>query len=214
MGCPGQARTKPEGKISRRIATGETPDGGRTAAAAANKSHGSSRTHAASSVASPRHARRTAARQPRCTPVGCCASPRNVCARLAASGRPLFSIFVAQPSASSALVIARVAAAELTREDLVTALNDMVQEYKNLSQSFEEVKAERESCATKSELEGSSEMQTALSKMSTENEQLRSRSEEMLNENQCLVGRMSSWTRSSASMDKLHGAMKSSRDKI
>ncbi|KZV26886.1 hypothetical protein F511_41334 [Dorcoceras hygrometricum] len=31
---------------------------------------------------------------------------------------------------------------EFTREDLVTALNDMVKEYRKLSHSFEEVKAE------------------------------------------------------------------------
>ncbi|KZV38709.1 hypothetical protein F511_18699 [Dorcoceras hygrometricum] len=58
-----------------------------------------------------------------------------------------------------------------------TTLNDMVQEYKKLTQSFEEVKAERESCATKAELVSSSDM-------------------------------------SSASLDKLHGAMKPSGDKI
>ncbi|KZV15852.1 hypothetical protein F511_10948 [Dorcoceras hygrometricum] len=39
----------------------------------------------------------------------------------------------------------------------------MVQEYKNLSQSFEEVKAKKESCANKAELVSSSDMQAALS---------------------------------------------------
>ncbi|KZV32320.1 hypothetical protein F511_04028 [Dorcoceras hygrometricum] len=53
-----------------------------------------------------------------------------------------------------------------------------------LYQSFEEVKAERESCATNAELAGSSNMQAALSKLLTENEELRSKSEEMLSENQ------------------------------
>ncbi|KZV32047.1 hypothetical protein F511_38524 [Dorcoceras hygrometricum] len=102
---------------------------------------------------------------------------------------------------------------ELTREDLVTALNDMVQEYKKLSQLFEEVKAEKESCANKAELVSSSDMQAALSKLATENDELRSRSEEILNENQRLTGIISSWTRSSASLDKLHGAVKSCSDK-
>ncbi|KZV30336.1 hypothetical protein F511_37219 [Dorcoceras hygrometricum] len=62
---------------------------------------------------------------------------------------------------------------EFTREDLVTALDDMVHEYKKLSQSFEEVKAEKESRATKAELVSSSKMQAALSKLSTENEELK-----------------------------------------
>ncbi|KZV23092.1 hypothetical protein F511_06616 [Dorcoceras hygrometricum] len=102
---------------------------------------------------------------------------------------------------------------EFTREDLVTALNDMVQEYNKLSKSFEEVKAERESYATKAELVSSSNIQAALSKLATENEELKSRSQEMLNENQWLAGIISSWTRSSASLDKLHGAMKPTGEK-
>ncbi|KZV21186.1 hypothetical protein F511_28058 [Dorcoceras hygrometricum] len=64
---------------------------------------------------------------------------------------------------------------EFTRKDLVTALNEMVQEYKKLFQSFEEVKAEKESCATKAELVSSRDMQAARSKLATENEELRSR---------------------------------------
>ncbi|KZV27959.1 hypothetical protein F511_35977 [Dorcoceras hygrometricum] len=56
-------------------------------------------------------------------------------------------------------------------------------------------------------------MQAALSKLATESEELRSRSEEMLNENQRLAGIISSWTRSSASLDQLHGAMKPYGDK-
>ncbi|KZV34659.1 hypothetical protein F511_12462 [Dorcoceras hygrometricum] len=51
---------------------------------------------------------------------------------------------------------------EFTREYLVTTLNDMVHEYKKFSQSFEEVKAKKESHATKSELVISDEMQAAL----------------------------------------------------
>ncbi|KZV16083.1 hypothetical protein F511_29008 [Dorcoceras hygrometricum] len=35
---------------------------------------------------------------------------------------------------------------EFTREDLIDALNDMVKEYKKLSHSFEEIKAENKSC--------------------------------------------------------------------
>ncbi|KZV48404.1 hypothetical protein F511_28482 [Dorcoceras hygrometricum] len=72
----------------------------------------------------------------------------------------------------------------------------------------EEVKAEKESCTIKSELVSSSDMQAALSKLATENEELKSRSQEMLYENQRLDGIIRSWTRSSAFLDKLHGSMK------
>ncbi|KZV52675.1 hypothetical protein F511_21055, partial [Dorcoceras hygrometricum] len=102
---------------------------------------------------------------------------------------------------------------EFTREDLVTTLNDMVQEYKKLSKTLEEVKAKRESYTTKAELVRSSDMQAALSKLETENEELKSRSQEMLNENKRLAGIIKPWTRSSASLDKLHGAMKPTGDK-
>ncbi|KZV26453.1 hypothetical protein F511_36771 [Dorcoceras hygrometricum] len=89
----------------------------------------------------------------------------------------------------------------------------MVHEYNKLSQSFEEVKAEKESHATKVELVSSSKMQTALSKLSTENDELRIRSQDMLNENQRLADIISSWTKSSTSLQKLQGAMKPSGDK-
>ncbi|KZV31319.1 spindle pole body component 110-like [Dorcoceras hygrometricum] len=56
-------------------------------------------------------------------------------------------------------------------------------------------------------------MQAALSNLETENAELRSRSEEMIYENQRLTGIISSWTRSSASLQKLHGATKPSGDK-
>ncbi|KZV35775.1 hypothetical protein F511_38923 [Dorcoceras hygrometricum] len=52
---------------------------------------------------------------------------------------------------------------EFTRQDLITALNEIVIEYRNLYHSFEEVKAEKESCETRAELVGSSNMQAALS---------------------------------------------------
>ncbi|KZV43232.1 hypothetical protein F511_36330 [Dorcoceras hygrometricum] len=102
---------------------------------------------------------------------------------------------------------------EFTREDLVTALNEMALEYKKLSQLFEEVKAEKESCATSAELVASTNMQATLSKLVTKNKELRSRSEEILNENQRLDGIISSWTRSSASLQNLHGATKLSGDR-
>ncbi|KZV23551.1 hypothetical protein F511_36489 [Dorcoceras hygrometricum] len=102
---------------------------------------------------------------------------------------------------------------DFTREDLVTALNDMVVEYRMLSQSFEEVKTEKESRSMKAEPVSADDLQTSLSKLTSENEDLRSRSQEMINENQRLAAIISSWTKSSASLQKLQGAMKSSGDK-
>ncbi|KZV58029.1 Phytoalexin-deficient 4-2 protein [Dorcoceras hygrometricum] len=102
---------------------------------------------------------------------------------------------------------------EFTREDLVNALNEMVFEYKNLSQSFDEVKAEKESCAMNTEQTSSSNMQAAISKLETENAKLRSKSEEIQYENQRLADIISSWTKSSASLQKLQGATNPSGDK-
>ncbi|KZV30656.1 hypothetical protein F511_12929 [Dorcoceras hygrometricum] len=96
---------------------------------------------------------------------------------------------------------------DFTRKDLITTLNDMVIEYRKLSQSFEEVKAEKEIPVS------SYDLKTALSKLKTENDDLRSRSQEMMSENQRLVEIISSWTKSSASLQKVHGAMKPSDDK-
>ncbi|KZV53163.1 hypothetical protein F511_23520 [Dorcoceras hygrometricum] len=56
-------------------------------------------------------------------------------------------------------------------------------------------------------------MQASLSKLAAENEELRSRSQEMIYENQCLADIIRSWTRSSACLGNLHGAMKPSGDK-
>ncbi|KZV32816.1 hypothetical protein F511_24062 [Dorcoceras hygrometricum] len=92
---------------------------------------------------------------------------------------------------------------EFTREDLFIAINDIVHEYKKFSQSFEEVKAEKESHASKDDLESSSELQTALSKKMAENDELRNMSQEIMNENQRLAETISSLTKSSASLQKL-----------
>ncbi|KZV34135.1 spindle pole body component 110-like [Dorcoceras hygrometricum] len=77
----------------------------------------------------------------------------------------------------------------------------------------EDVKAEIESCATKGKLVSSSDMQATLSKLETENEELKSRSRQMLYENQRLAGLISSWSRYSTFLYKLHGAMKPTGDK-
>ncbi|KZV15624.1 hypothetical protein F511_31616 [Dorcoceras hygrometricum] len=64
--------------------------------------------------------------------------------------------------------------AEFTRDDLVTALNDMVKEYRKLSRSFEEVKAENISLQNSStesssvELEDVDSLKTELSRLTAE----------------------------------------------
>ncbi|KZV49711.1 hypothetical protein F511_30043 [Dorcoceras hygrometricum] len=71
---------------------------------------------------------------------------------------------------------------EFTREDLVSALNDMVKEYRKLSHSFEEVKAENISLKSSSiesssdELEDIDSLKIELSKLTTENDLLRNES--------------------------------------
>ncbi|KZV17474.1 hypothetical protein F511_12580 [Dorcoceras hygrometricum] len=68
---------------------------------------------------------------------------------------------------------------EFTREDLVSALNDMVKEYRKLSHSFEEVKAENislKSSSTESssdELEDIDSLKIELRKLTAENDLLR-----------------------------------------
>ncbi|KZV19916.1 hypothetical protein F511_18725 [Dorcoceras hygrometricum] len=49
--------------------------------------------------------------------------------------------------------------------------------------------------------------------LTTEHEELRSRSQDMMNESKRLVEIISSWTKSSVSLQKLQGSMKPSGDK-
>ncbi|KZV55597.1 hypothetical protein F511_25488 [Dorcoceras hygrometricum] len=78
---------------------------------------------------------------------------------------------------------------EFTREDLISALNDMVHEYRKLSQTFEEVKDENNGMKNSSvesstdKLEDTESLKTELSKLKTENESLRLRSCELESEN-------------------------------
>ncbi|KZV32121.1 hypothetical protein F511_31879 [Dorcoceras hygrometricum] len=108
---------------------------------------------------------------------------------------------------------------EFTREDLITALNEMVHEYRNLSQTFEEVKAEnvdlKNSSAEPStvELGKTDSLQIELSKLKTENESLRIRSSELKSEIEKLKLTMSSWTKSSVSLDKLFEIQKPANDR-
>ncbi|KZV21067.1 hypothetical protein F511_12094 [Dorcoceras hygrometricum] len=78
---------------------------------------------------------------------------------------------------------------EFTREDLISALHEMVDEYRKLSQTFEEVKAENKSLKNSSgepsvsQLGESDSLKTELSKLKTEIESLRMKSEELTFEN-------------------------------
>ncbi|KZV52413.1 hypothetical protein F511_33082 [Dorcoceras hygrometricum] len=98
---------------------------------------------------------------------------------------------------------------EFTREDLVSALNDMVKEYRKLSHTFEEVKAENGDLKNSSvepsivELGEADSLKIELSKLKAKNELLRSKSCELESEIEKLNLTMSSWTKSSASLDRL-----------
>ncbi|KZV50082.1 hypothetical protein F511_21652 [Dorcoceras hygrometricum] len=106
-----------------------------------------------------------------------------------------------------------------TREDLVNALNEMVYEYKKLSQTFEDVKAENECLKDKSydasclQLEDPDSLKTELSKLKTENEFLRSKSNELTSENERLKLVLSSWKKYSISLGKLHEVQKPFNDR-
>ncbi|KZV57330.1 hypothetical protein F511_38397 [Dorcoceras hygrometricum] len=98
---------------------------------------------------------------------------------------------------------------EFTREDLVSVLNDMVKEYKKLSHSFEEIKAENEIMKNSSiesstdTLENIDSVKIELSKLMMENELLRNESSGLKAEIEKSNLTMSSWEKSSASLDKL-----------
>ncbi|KZV40255.1 hypothetical protein F511_19391 [Dorcoceras hygrometricum] len=74
---------------------------------------------------------------------------------------------------------------EFTREDLASALNDMVKEYRKLCHSFEEIKAENENLKNSSiesstdTLEDIDSLKIELSKLMMENEKLRNESSEL-----------------------------------
>ncbi|KZV52119.1 hypothetical protein F511_07074 [Dorcoceras hygrometricum] len=108
---------------------------------------------------------------------------------------------------------------EFTREDLVTALNDMVKEYRMLSRSFKEVKAENMSLQNSSiesssvELENVDSLKTELSRLKIENDLLRSESSELKAEVEKLTKEMSSWTQSARAFQKLQEIQKSALDR-
>ncbi|KZV57205.1 hypothetical protein F511_40840 [Dorcoceras hygrometricum] len=108
---------------------------------------------------------------------------------------------------------------EFTREDLFTTLIKMVHEYRKLSQTFEEVKAENVDLKNSSveprsvQLGKTDNLQIELSKLNTENESLRIRSSELESEIEKLILIMSSWTQSSVSLDKLCEIQKPADDR-
>ncbi|KZV54228.1 hypothetical protein F511_35095 [Dorcoceras hygrometricum] len=108
---------------------------------------------------------------------------------------------------------------EFTREDLVSALNDMVKEYRKLSHSFEEVKAENISLKSSSiesssdELEDIDSFKIELRKLKAENDLLRNESSELKAEVEKLTKEMSSWNQSARALHKLHEIQKSVHDR-
>ncbi|KZV38682.1 hypothetical protein F511_34423 [Dorcoceras hygrometricum] len=108
---------------------------------------------------------------------------------------------------------------EFTREDLVSALNDMVKEYRKLSHSFEEVKAENISLKSSSiesssdELEDIDRLKIEFRKLTAENDFLRNESSELKAEVEKLTKEMSSWNQSARALHKLHEIQKSVHDR-
>ncbi|KZV51656.1 hypothetical protein F511_29072 [Dorcoceras hygrometricum] len=108
---------------------------------------------------------------------------------------------------------------EFTRDDLVVALNDMVKEYRKLSHSFEEAKAENISLKNSStesssdELEDVDSLKTELSKLQAENEMLKYETSELKAEIEALNQLVSSWNHSSRVLHKLNEYQKLASDK-
>ncbi|KZV24076.1 hypothetical protein F511_26942 [Dorcoceras hygrometricum] len=108
---------------------------------------------------------------------------------------------------------------EFTREDLVSALNYMVKEYRKLSHSCEEVKAENISLKSSSiesssdEVEDIVSLKIELRKLTAENDLLRNESSELKAEVEKLTKEMSSWNQSARALHKLHESQKSMHDR-
>ncbi|KZV26261.1 hypothetical protein F511_41193 [Dorcoceras hygrometricum] len=108
---------------------------------------------------------------------------------------------------------------EFTRKDLVTALNDMVKEYRKLAHSFEEAKAENMSLKSSSiesssdELDDIDGLKAELSKLTAENDELKYETSELKAEIEVLKQVVSAWNRSSRSLHKLNESQKLANDK-
>ncbi|KZV48257.1 hypothetical protein F511_43540 [Dorcoceras hygrometricum] len=108
---------------------------------------------------------------------------------------------------------------EFTRDDLVIALNDMVKEYRKLSHSFKEAKAENMSLKSSSidsnsdEFEDIDILKTELSKLQAENEMLKVETSELKAEIEAMNQLMNSWNHSSRVLHKLNEYQKQASDK-
>ncbi|KZV54890.1 disease resistance protein [Dorcoceras hygrometricum] len=106
-----------------------------------------------------------------------------------------------------------------SNQDLINALNEMVHEYRKLSQTFEEIKDDNNGLKNSSvesstaQLEDTDSLKIELSKLMIENDLLRNMSCELKSENERLNEVMSSWTKSSVSLSKLHETQKPLNDK-
>ncbi|KZV19934.1 hypothetical protein F511_22988 [Dorcoceras hygrometricum] len=109
---------------------------------------------------------------------------------------------------------------EFTRDDLVIALNDMVKEYRKLSHSFEEAKAENMSLKNSSaesssdELEDTDILKSELSKLQAENEMLKDETSELKAEIEALNQLVGSWNHSSQVLHKTSVYQKQANDKL
>ncbi|XP_073057207.1 uncharacterized protein [Primulina eburnea] len=108
---------------------------------------------------------------------------------------------------------------EFTREDLVTALHDMVNEFKGLYMKFNEADAEKKdlknkltfsSCSQHKEVES---LKVKLSLIAAENDDLRRVFHATLKENKRLLSTIKMWNKSSASLDKIHEMQKPAGDR-
>ncbi|KZV28630.1 hypothetical protein F511_30352 [Dorcoceras hygrometricum] len=108
---------------------------------------------------------------------------------------------------------------EFTRDDLVIALNDMVKEYRKLSHSFEEAKAENISLKSSSAESSSDEqedadiLKTDLSKLQAENEMLRNEISELKAEVAKSTVELSSWNKANITLQKICENQKQASDK-
>ncbi|KZV33717.1 Phytoalexin-deficient 4-2 protein [Dorcoceras hygrometricum] len=108
---------------------------------------------------------------------------------------------------------------EFTRDDLVIALKDMVKEYRKLSHSFEEAKAENISLKSSSaesssdELEDADILKTELSKLQAENELLRNEISKLKAEVAKATVELSSWNKANITLQKICENQKQASDK-
>ncbi|KZV57775.1 hypothetical protein F511_13320 [Dorcoceras hygrometricum] len=108
---------------------------------------------------------------------------------------------------------------EFTRDDLVIALNDMVKEYRKLSHSFEEAKAENNSLKSSSaesssdEQEDADTLKTELSKLQAENEMLRNEISELKAEVAKSTVELSSYNKANITLQKICENQKQASDK-